>query len=200
FWRFDTNVAPSGAYATLAAPATLARAGTAALTIGTDKFLLTGAPPALLDATAATATLTAIAGTPDRVATATTGATTATAAGQVGVVVAGPTGVFLYDGTFKHIDGGAVTDAAAVTLPSRDVLVVGPRAVRVTPAGAVTDVTLTATRRHKPAVAAARGTLVVAGGLDDGGGAPAGAGPFDGTPRAPPRRAAPPRATRGPPG
>src|SRR5262249_57320532 len=88
-------------------------------------------------------------------------------------------------GRSKEIEGGAGTDAAAVTLPARAVLVVGPRAVRVTPAGAVTDVTLTATRRHKPAVAAARGTLVVAGGFDDGGTPLGDAELFDATTLAP---------------
>jgi hypothetical protein len=184
-WQLDTNVAPSGSYATLAAPATLARAGTAGLTIGTDRFLLTGSPPALLDATIATPTLTAIVGAPAGVDTATTGATTATAAGQVEVVVGGPDGVFLYDGAFKKIGDAAIVDAAAVTLPSTDVLLVGPDAHRVTVAGVVTDVTLTATARHRPAVAAARGTLVVAGGFDDDGAPIGDAELFDATTLAP---------------
>ena len=169
FWRFDTNVSPSGEYTTLAAPSSLARAGAAAVTIGTDKFLLAGAPPALVDAQMATATITPLTSAPAEVGSALTAATTVNTTNVVEVALGGPTGVFLYDGAFRQIGDAAIVDAAAVTLPGLDVLFIGPQTRRVTPAGVVTDITLLSTPRHRPAAAVVRGTLVVAGGFDDAG-------------------------------
>ena len=47
-WLFDTNAEPSGRYAELSNRPELARTGAAAIPIGGDAFLLTGAPPLLL--------------------------------------------------------------------------------------------------------------------------------------------------------
>jgi hypothetical protein len=186
--RFDTTVAPAGAYTTLSADPSLARAGVQAAPIGGDRYVVTGAPPILIDARAGTAT--AMANGQGGVTGATAASTTATSAGGAVVVLTGPTGAFRYDAAadqFAQVSPIARSEQAQVALPGGDVLVVGPgtEALRISAAGAVTPTELLAVPRRRPAVAVAGTTLVVAGGFDAGGNALPDAELFDAATLAP---------------
>jgi hypothetical protein len=182
FWRFDTGVAPAGAYADLSSgskPA-WARSGASAAGLGGGLYVIGGAPPLVIDATpslVATTNLPASLG-----GLAATGGPAGdhavfvgTGAGTNGV------GVVSQDG---YIDVGAPADAArtghgVTALPDGTVLAIGgadasgalATAVKVDPIarGATPIADALAVPRTGAAVAAAGALVVVAGGTDASG-------------------------------
>jgi hypothetical protein len=169
-WRFDTTVAPAGSYATIAVAGAPPRAGAAVAPLGGDRFLLTGAPPLLLDAGAGT--VRPFANAPDAAGQATAAATTA-ASGVAIVVLAGAGGVLRYDAgadAFSVVDAAPRTGAAAATLPSGDVLVAADGdSLLVPPTGAARPGPAIPGPRRAAAAAVAGTTLVLAGGFDAAG-------------------------------
>ncbi|HEX4418088.1 MAG TPA: kelch repeat-containing protein [Kofleriaceae bacterium] len=159
-WLFDTTVAPSGAYTTLADDAQFARTGERALAVG----LITGTPGLSFDGSATVTAVTAVASLP---AAAAVNATPA-------AVFVGDSLIRFRQGMFDTIPGDGRTGAGAVALPSGKIAVVGggaplafdallidPDAATVT---SVPDVLVTA--RANPAIAATSRYVVVAGGTD----------------------------------
>lgn len=56
FWRFDTTVAPGGAWLEIDDDPAMARTGVAIAPVGTDAYVITGAPPLVLDGLSLTTT------------------------------------------------------------------------------------------------------------------------------------------------
>ena len=155
-WRFDTTIAPNGAYTSIADEASYARADERMVPLGPDRFLVTGTPILELSVQRLF-TRTELPSLPQG------------AAGVVGpdgvpaAVFAGATGITRFrDNAFGLLSGDPHPDARAVTLPDRTILVAGGStdAVRVdVVTGALTalpgflpvtcpDPELVATRRH----------------------------------------------------
>lgn len=170
--RFDTTVAPSGAYQSLGDTPSLARSGERMVRIGTESYLVTGTPPLLVENFTVSArtevpTLPTVgAALPD-----------ATAA----VFVGGATGLVRYrNNTLDTLPGEVTRERAAVTaLPSGQFLVIGGgpadaplrSALLVDPTtGTVTSrPDVLAVGRYAPAVAATPRHVVVSGGVDAAG-------------------------------
>ena len=173
-WSLDTSVAPAGAYATLTSDASLVRAGAAVAALGSDRFLVAGEPPVLLDGPGgrAVAFANAPAGAGE--------AATATATDDAHVLLVGAAGVTVYDVAADQFAAGAATarrEHAAILLPDGDVLIVGgidaaggpalTGTLRVHTDGPTDNGPPLATARRRPALALCAGQLLVAGGFDD---------------------------------
>lgn len=185
-WQFDTTIAPRGAWREAEALPAQARTGAAMTLVATEAFVVTGAPPIVIDGLSLT------------VAPATTIASLAgTATSNLFVDTAGRQTVY---GTFVG-EGSGATGVVRVTAeglaelpappsasrtghgagPSRDgrTLVIGGAvggtpvrgALMITPRGGTIEVVddVLATARTGAAVAVSGGRLVVAGGVDAGG-------------------------------
>ena len=165
-WRFDTTVAPNGAYTQISDQASFARAGEVMVPLGGDQFLVTGTPALLASSTTVTARGD-IAGLPAA------GATATQADGTVAAVFAGDQLVRFQAGAFNVLAGTGRTGASVAALPDGRLVVVGggdplSRDLLVVDAtGAVTTVADALTEpRAQPAVVATSRHLVIAGGND----------------------------------
>lgn len=138
-WRFDTTIPPNGAYSVIADEAGYARSEATMVPLGTDRFLVTGAP--ILDVGT-----TMILTRSDLAALPTGGAGVVGTDGIQTAVFAGPAGITRFrDNAFGSLSADPHTDARAVTLPDRSILVAGggAGAVRVdVVTGELTSVTL----------------------------------------------------------
>jgi hypothetical protein len=116
-WRFDTTVPPRGIYAQLDDRPALARTGQTMVAIGTERFLVTGAPPLEVTATSLT----------PRTEVESLGASGATVLGSDGVraaVFAGDSGLVRFrDETFTVLDPTPRPGAHTAPLPEGEILV-----------------------------------------------------------------------------
>lgn len=118
-WRFDTNIAPAGAYTDYGEKAGFARADQLALPLGSDKFLVTGAPPAELSGLDGS-----LASRTDVAALPAAGASVLGSDGTVATIVAGPAGVVRFrTEMFDTMSANDQTGAAVSALPGGRVLV-----------------------------------------------------------------------------
>ena len=169
-WRFDTTVAPNGAYATLPEQAGFARTGQLMVAVGTDRFLITGSP-ALTLAAGALAARSDVASLPP------VGAAVIATSGTATAIFADAQLLRFRGDAFDTLSGSSAGDATAAALPGGRIVVVGggdppSRDARVidTTTGVVTVVAdALATARSRPSVAATSRHLVVAGGTDAAG-------------------------------
>lgn len=164
-WRFETTVAPSGAYTAISDDAGFARTGQLAVPIAAERYLITGAPA--LDVAGAAPTARG-----ERAGLPAVGAR-GTADGAPFAIFGGAPIVRYRDGAFTELAGDAPVGAAAVTLPDGRVALVGGAtrdALIVDGAGAITPVAAAlSVARRGPTVAATRRHVLVIGGLDDAG-------------------------------
>jgi hypothetical protein len=182
-WRFDTNAPPAGDFLEAPGTPTLARAGAAIAPVGRERFLITGAPPALLDG--ATLSVQGLP-TPDLLGgTATTVVDPVSAAIAVvfGGTGAGATGVVVFaDDGFREVAAPAEalrTGHGAAVLGAGLVGLIGGRDGTDAVLGSIVRVDLSAgadatavsvvadalaTPRSGAATAVSGGLLVVAGG------------------------------------
>ncbi|MCW5806317.1 MAG: hypothetical protein KIT31_28385 [Deltaproteobacteria bacterium] len=191
FLRFDTTVAPNGAYSNLGEQAGLPRAGETAVPVGANHFLVTGTPPLeilnnLVNPRTDVPSLPPVA------------VTVIDTERKPVVVFAGPDGVVRFrDNRFDVLsDRIQRVDHGITALPGGRVLVVGgapkggpldAEALLINAAtGELTPIaTLLATPRARPGVAATRRHIVVSGGLDANGAPIPDAEVFDATTLAP---------------
>jgi hypothetical protein len=169
-WFFDTTAAPAGRYSEITdQPAPLARTGRAAVSLGGDRFLITGAPPLELAAgqLAEADEIAAISGgaavtASDRV---TTAVVIDEATGELLRLRGGapePLGAQRKNGTAAALPGGRIAVIGGDAAP-RDALVVDAASGALTPVpGALAEAYATL------AVAATPRFVVVAGGLAGG--------------------------------
>ncbi len=155
-WRFDTTIPPNGAYSVIADEPSYARAHEHMVTIGPDRYLVTGTP--ILELAARTlSTRVELPSLPQG------GAGVLGPDGVPAAVFAGATGITQFRAdAFGLLSGEPRPDARVVTLPDRTMLVAGGStdAVRIdVVTGALTaipsflpvacpDPELVATRRH----------------------------------------------------
>ncbi|MGE0549304.1 MAG: hypothetical protein AB7O24_16120 [Kofleriaceae bacterium] len=181
--RYDTGVAPNGAATTLGDQPGFARSHQIALRIGSDRFLISGTPPLLLDGGGVTAR-TDLASLPAA------GATVLTSTGEFVAVLAGAEGVIWFHDDQFIVTPGNRARAGVAALPNGTIVVAGGGAadtardlVTVDPSsGAITTATgVLVTARYSPAVAATQRHLVIAGGVDELGAPIATAEVFDAT-------------------
>ncbi len=170
-WRFESSVAPNGAYVDYGEKAGFARTGALAVPIAGDEYLLTGTPAADLSGLDGTvAARTEVTALPDA------GTALAASDGVATAMFAGASGVVRFrSGTFDMpaIAAAARAGASVVALPGGQAAVVcgGPDLIEIDaateavttkpaiPSALRTDCAVTATDRH----------LVIAGGtLGDG--------------------------------
>jgi hypothetical protein len=168
-WRFDTRVAPSGAFQDLFSSAA-ARGGARALPISATQFLVTG-EPALIDAITLTVTPVVDAEFLPREAV------TLVVSNQLVVIAAGASVVRYRSGTFDvlSVPSALRTGHAMVTTSDGQAAVIGGElgleltrdAVKIDPiSGAATIIPKALeTARRRPAVARAGKRIVVAGGI-----------------------------------
>lgn len=181
-WRFDTNIAPAGAYFGLASKAEFARAGATTALIGPDLFLVTGDP--VLELNGISGGLDAYGPAADWSFEGAT-ATTILYSGVLHTLVAGANvassgAVLIIDGTASELDGPAELARqghATVVLATGDMLVLGGTNMAGEPLAsgvrfnALTRVfavvpDLLATPRVGAAVASSGLFVIVAGGAD----------------------------------
>jgi hypothetical protein len=186
-WRFDTTVAPNGAYSVLPEQAGFARTDQSMVPVGPESFLITGAPPLAL-AGGSLAPRTDIAALPAA------GAAVVPADGIPTAIFVGAQLVRFRQDAFDTIGGEGGGDAAAAALPDGRVVVIGggdpaPSRAALVIDGATGIVTVLpdalATARARPSLAATSRYLVVAGGTDVSGAAIATAEVLDATTLAP---------------
>jgi len=162
-WRFDTSVPPNGAYSVIADDASNARSGAVMVPLGTERFLVSGSP--VLDVgTTMVLTRTDLASLPPG------GAGVVGPDGVATAVFAGPAGITRFrDNAFGSLSADPHTDARAVTLPDRSILIAGGSAgaVRVNVVtGDLTSVPLLAVACSAPeAVATVRHVVIACGGM-----------------------------------
>jgi hypothetical protein len=167
-WWFDTTVAPSGAYMTIADQPQLARTGQLMVAVGSDDFLITGTP-------ALAASSTTVAARTDIDSLPKTGAAATHSDGTVTAIFVGDQIVRYHNSVFDVLAGTGRTGGTAATLPDGRIIVVGgdpaSRDVLVIDStGAVTTLTdALAVPRVRPAVAATTRYVVVDSGTDDTG-------------------------------
>jgi hypothetical protein len=170
-WRFDTTAPPNGAFTTMTEQAALARTGQQILPIGSERYLITGAPALTLELRAVTART-------DIPALPAVAAVAVAADGTPAAIFAGTALVRFRLGVFDTLAGSGRSDATAATLPGGRVVVLGGGAP--TPSrdalvidgatGAVTMIPgVLATARSRPSLAATSRYLVIAGGTDPSG-------------------------------
>jgi hypothetical protein len=168
-WRFDSTVAPRGAYLPIADQAGFARTGQLVVPIGSGRYLITGTPALTFDSfTGALTARTDVAGLP---ATGAAGATD----GEARLAVFSGSELVRYRSTGFDTLGAGRNDATATTLPDGRIVVIGgsdPASARDAlvvdgATGAVTTIPgAIATPRSRPLLAATSRHLVVAGGTD----------------------------------
>jgi hypothetical protein len=161
-WRFDTTVAPAGAYNDFGEKLGFGRTGETFVPLGADQFILTGAPPAEL------AGLSGVMTARTDVESLPRGATSLVASdGAVTAIFVGPAGVQkLRMNTFTSltIANAARPDAAVVTLPNARVGVFCGDVVRIDPAAGTGELIATGEPRTGCAAAATSKHVIVAGG------------------------------------
>jgi hypothetical protein len=172
-WRFDTTVPPNGAYAMVTDQAAFARTDQSMVPVGSDRFLITGAPPLALSGSSLTPR-TDIAALPA------VGAAVVPADGIPTAIFAGPQLVRFRGDAFDTLDGNGSGggDAVAAALPDGRVVMIGggdpaPSRAALVIDGATGMVTVIpdalATPRAHPSLAATSRHLVIAGGTDPSG-------------------------------
>jgi hypothetical protein len=169
-WRFDTNTPPNGAYSELTEHPELARAGEVALSVGRDRFVIAGQPPALLSF----GTAAAINSGPAVVTGA--GATVIVDSIPYAVFAGPPIVRFALDRFEVVTAADTPADAAAFALADGIVGIAGDRRELVLVDAVTGGVTRRAdalsTARKSPAAAATARHVVVAGGFDPQTGTP----------------------------
>ena len=163
-WRFDTTVAPSGAYADFGDKTGFARTDALLVPLGNDHFVVSGTPAAeLAGLDASIVARTEVPSLPPA------GASVLGSDGNAAAIFAGDTGIVRFrSDAFDTLDATARTGATVVALPGGSVAVVcgsaaGARVDAVT--GAVTPLSaVPATPRTGCAAAATSRHLVIAGG------------------------------------
>jgi len=181
FWRFDTTIPPLGAYSVLAESIELARAGSSAIQLGVDRYLIPGAPPIDL-------TFNALTARSDLASLSTNGASVAVGVSPLALFAGDPIVRFLDDG-FDTLAVSAEEVATAAALPQGRVVFASVGAPSTRDLLVVDAVAGTSTRipdalssvRQRAAVAATTRHLVVAGGTDLAGAPVATADIFDAT-------------------
>jgi hypothetical protein len=170
FWRFDTTVAPRGAYSDFGSKPGFARAGELLVPVGNDQFLMSGMPAGeAFGITGAVSPRTEVTELPRA------GATVTASDGKVTTLFVGAAlgaggAARLRDGAFDfpEIPAAARSGQTVVALPNGKFLVVcgGPEALRIDAAtAAVETITgLPKTPRHDCAAVATPRHLVVIGG------------------------------------
>lgn len=165
-WRFDTTVAPMGAFTTLADQAGFARADQLMVPIAPEHYLITGTPALELRSGKLTAR-SDVGGLPP------SGAPVVPGDGNPTAIFAGPALVRFRGGGFDTLPGDGRTGGTATTLPDGRVAVLGgmpPSADALVIDGATGQITLVpgvlSTARRHPAVATTARHVVVAGGTD----------------------------------
>jgi len=185
-WRFDTTVAPNGAYATITSPAGVERTDQLMVPVDTERYLITGTPALTLASGVLTAR-TDVAALPPLGASVVASNATPTA-------IFADAQILRFRGdAFDTLSGSGVADATAAALPNGRIVLIGggdppSRDARVIDAatGIVTVITdALATARSRPSVAATSRHLVVAGGTDAAGAPVASAEVLDATTLAP---------------
>lgn len=161
-WRFDTGVAPAGAFNDFGEKAGFARAGETAVPLGNDELILTGTPPAqLFGLSGMLLEKTDVASLPP-------GATSLIASdGATTAIFVGPDGVTkLRMNVFStlSIDRAARMDPSVITLPNARVGVFCGDVVRIDPAAGTGELIEAAEPRTGCAVASTGKYVVVAGG------------------------------------
>jgi len=163
-WRFDTTVAPSGAYADFGDKTGFARTDALLAPLGNDHFLVSGMPAAeLAGLDASIVARTDIPSLPRA------GASVLGTDGNVAAIFAGDTGIVRFrSDAFDTLDATARTGATVVALPGGSVAVVcgtAPGARIDGATGAITALSaVPATPRTGCAAAATARHLVIAGG------------------------------------
>jgi hypothetical protein len=181
FWRFDTTVAPSGAWLEIDELPAMARSGGAIAPVRTDAYVITGAPPLVLDGLSLT--VTAVPDAPSLAGTATSverdGEIYTVIAGEgsgtSGLVTLGPDGVEEHAG----VPGAARIGHGAASTRAGGVLVAGGAIGGTATASGLLADPLTATFTDLPdllavprtdaAIAGNGDVMLVAGGRDAGG-------------------------------
>ena len=181
FWRYDTTVAPSGAWLELDEEPLLARSGAAIAPVGSDAYIVTGMPPVALDGLSLTATR--LTSAPDLAGT----ATSIERDGEVHTLFAGAGSgagglvTLDADGFTQHagVAGAARTGhGAAVTRAGTIVLAGGMLGGNATDSGLVADPAaatftdlpaLLSTPRTDAAIGGNGDLMLVAGGRDAAG-------------------------------
>src|SRR5262249_25372113 len=117
-WRFDATAGPRGGYVTVTDSDALARSRESMVSIGTDRYLITGAPPLTLDrgSLAARADLDVLPAS---------GAPLTLLDASAGAVFAGDPLVLYRAGMFTLLAASAQADATAAALPDGRAVVVG---------------------------------------------------------------------------
>ncbi len=175
--RFDTNVAPAGAYFTIPTASELARAGAPAATLGGDRGIIGGGVPVLIDGIGQTTN--EIAGGVTLSGTLTSSGTGAIAVGA-GTASSGAARVLPTGATELAVSPSAMrTGHSAVSIAGDDVLVLGGEIGGTVQTSGLHFVAanstfteidnLLTTGRTEAAVAATERYIVVAGGLDQTG-------------------------------
>ena len=165
-WRFDTTIAPSGAYADFGDKAGFQRADQLAVDVGNDQFLISGTPAAELSGLdGSTVARSEVASLPAA------GASVLANDGTQAALFVGPSGVVRFHGDafdMPSIPDAARAGATVVALPGGKLGVVcgGADAVRVDGETAAVDTfpNVPATPRTGCAAAATPRDLVIAGG------------------------------------
>ena len=166
-WRFDTTVAPNGAYTTITDQAGFARTNQLIVPTGAEHYLITGTPALGLD-------VGTLAARTDIAALPAVAAAVVPADGVPVAIFAGAQLVRFRQGTFDTLTGSGRSNATAAALPDGRVVVIGggdplSRDALVID-GATGMVTVIpnaiATPRSTPSVAATSRYLVIAGGTD----------------------------------
>ena len=177
-WRFDTTVAPAGAYADLGRQMGFARAGELAIPIGNDAFLITGTPPAQLDGIRGTMTMiTDVGHLPHR------GASVVASDGVTTALFTGGLGTFRYRAGAFDMPPIAGAGDAVVAVPG-GAFVIACGTADATRVDAATEVAtplpgVPGVAKTGCAVAATSRHLVIAGGTLNGGGVDGNAQIFD---------------------
>ena len=171
--RFDTTIAPAGAYTDLG-DGVAARAGERAVTVGANHFLITGSPVLELQ-------LNVVSQRTDIAALPRAAASAFSNDGTISAIFAGPDGVTRFrDGSFTALSPTPRVAADTATLADNRVVIAGGGA---TEADLATDILIVdagtgvvssipgalVTPRRNPAVAATPRHIVVAGGVDAAG-------------------------------
>jgi hypothetical protein len=170
-WRFDSNAGPRGGYVTVSNNADVARSREVMVSIGNDRFLITGTPALTLErGTLSQRT--------DITALPSVGAPLTLPDGQAAAVFLAEPLLLFRAGEFTSLAASPPSDAAMAALPDGRGLVIGglapaPQHDALIVDGDTGQVTVVAgvlaTPRSRPSVAATKRYVVVAGGTDANG-------------------------------